>query len=93
MAVAPWHASAGFNLLLIDGHVINAPVNVSGSLVPLDSFPVDGYPYRLVMARGSDWRVDSFPEAFIVERRLGNPIVEPLSQGVMLPLPESTSGR
>ena len=92
-AVAPWHASAGFNLLLIDGHVMNAPINVSGSLIPLDSFPLDDYPYRVVMARGSGWRVDSFPEAFVVERRVGNPFAPPLTQGVMLSLPASASGR
>jgi len=95
-SVASWHEPDGFNLLLIDGHVINAPISVSGSLIPLDSFPINDYQYRSVMARGSGWRVDSFPEAFVVERRQGNPLVQPLSQGLMLPLPASagsSSGR
>lgn len=88
-SVASWHEPGGFNLLLIDGHVINAPISVSGSLIPLDSFPINDYQYRSVMARGSGWRVDAFPEAFVVERRQGNPLVQPLSQGIMLSTPAS----
>jgi hypothetical protein len=85
--VAPWHDPAGFNLLLTDGHVINAPVAVAGSLIPLTSFNPNDYPFREAMARGSGWRVDAFPEAFVLERRAGNPLLAPLSQGLMLPRP------
>lgn len=75
--VPSWHGEARHNVLRMDGHADAVEINVSGSMVPIDSFPIDEYPFRSGMFRGPGWRYDAFPEETIVEHYWGNPFTAP----------------
>jgi prepilin-type processing-associated H-X9-DG protein len=87
--IPPWHSPGGFNVLFVDGHVQTIPIHVSGSLLSIVVIDPVTNPYRTWLPRGNDWRWDALPERFVIERRTGNPILAPPTQGLMLPRPPS----
>jgi len=72
--IQSWHGRQKHNALMVDGHTQAIELRMTGSMIPTDSFPLDLYPDRNVMYRGSGWRYDTFPEQPVFEHGAGDPL-------------------
>jgi len=73
--VPSWHEPTNrHNILLFDGHAAQVELNMTGSMIPMTSFPEDIYSHRNIMYRGTGWRYDAFPEEFVRENVVGDPL-------------------
>src|SRR5262249_22680151 len=61
------HGKIGqFNVAFADGHGASITVKRTGTMTDPNSFDINRYPLRAVMARGQDWRYDCFPAELLI---------------------------
>jgi hypothetical protein len=72
--VPGWYGKLGeFASSFCDGHAARIKLRRKGDMFPLNSFQ-QNYPTTWqIMARGTGWRIDAFPQKMIREEFVGNP--------------------